>query len=409
MASSEDSDPSWYMMGGVIIILTILLFYVVNKIAIHHGVCLFEQGLLYPFTFVSDSAQKYFNSLDRLTSADYAKLTLTQLWEVHTRVFYEFWMWICMPISGFLLYRTWVLIKIAENRHSCSTRRLSPLMLMRENLKIAPCIAPAVQSAPGKWRQGEYCNILDKPYDSGAWMTSRSPIQFCIMHEVLIDRASKKPVDPGSIMLKSGTINKKSTLFDHPENQTVDIDKLQEVLVAQIGPEFGNPNKWSREEKGLAGALFLFAKAEKKKSQALLDSMSMSYTENEDDDRECSIAVPDEAIDAFGEYLPEFLQAPEMARHDSFRHVWFVALLQLARSKGVLPAFYFLWLRPLNRGLWYAMTQMGGREPYAEGLAVWSHFRSEEVAKKSLDVAFVHPAVDGVVNYLKDNLKLIIK
>ena len=70
-----------------------------------------------------------------------------------------------------------------------------------------------------------------------------------------------------------------------------------------------------------------------------------------------------------------------------------MALLYRARQKGVLASSQFLWLRPLDRPLWYALNQCGGRAAWAEGFAAWAHYQAEEKAGKALSEPHIAPAV----------------
>lgn len=79
--------------------------------------------------------------------------------------------------------------------------------------------------------------------------------------------------------------------------------------------------------------------------------------------------------------------------HASYELPWFITLLYRARQKGVLATSQFLWLRPLDRPLWYALNQCGGRAAWAEGFAAWAHYQAEEKAGMRLPEPHVQPAV----------------
>ena len=66
----------------------------------------------------------------------------------------------------------------------------------------------------------------------------------------------------------------------------------------------------------------------------------------------------------------------------------------------MLASSQFLWLRPLDRPLWYALSQCGGRAAWAEGFAAWAHYAAEERAGKTL----FEPRLDHAVSRLRDNL-----
>ena len=77
-----------------------------------------------------------------------------------------------------------------------------------------------------------------------------------------------------------------------------------------------------------------------------------------------------------------------------------MALLYRARRKGVLANAQFLWLRPMDRPLWYALCQCGGRTAMMEGAAAWAHYMMEEQAGHTLD----SPHVASAVSSLRDAL-----
>ncbi len=79
-----------------------------------------------------------------------------------------------------------------------------------------------------------------------------------------------------------------------------------------------------------------------------------------------------------------------------------MALLVQARKKAMLPPSQFLWLRPTDRSLWYALHQMGGRMPWVEAAAAWSHFYAEEQIGKAVAVPHVTEAVTGLQAALND-------
>ena len=90
-----------------------------------------------------------------------------------------------------------------------------------------------------------------------------------------------------------------------------------------------------------------------------------------------------------------------LSRHAAFELPWFMALLYRARRKGVLANSQFLWLRPLDRPLWYALCQCGGRTAMMEGAAAWAHYHAEEQAGLALSephVAAVVPSLRAALN-----------
>ena len=78
------------------------------------------------------------------------------------------------------------------------------------------------------------------------------------------------------------------------------------------------------------------------------------------------------------------------------RETFMLGLLAAARKRGVLGSAEFLWLKDVDRGLWYALTSLGRRKHYVEGLAAMDHYRHEVAAGRALP----KPRVDGAVEVL---------
>ena len=127
----------------------------------------------------------------------------------------------------------------------------------------------------------------------------------------------------------------------------------------------------------------------------MLDMVSSSYNEI-DGNADCPV-LTDTAFEkrlkkAWARHK-DVLSEKSMATHAAYELPWFMALLYRARQKGVLASSQFLWLRPMDRPLWYALNQCGGRAAWVEGFAAWAHYMAEEQEGKALTEPHVAPAV----------------
>ena len=147
--------------------------------------------------------------------------------------------------------------------------------------------------------------------------------------------------------------------------------------------------------RALAAAFLAYAGGNKKGCVALLDSVSLSYAEN-NEQASCPVLEDDSFVGKLEkqwECHSSILNEKCLSIHVAYELPWFMALLYRARQKGVLASSQFLWLRPLDRPLWYALNQCGGRAAWAEGFAPWAHYQAEEKAGKALSDPHVRPAV----------------
>lgn len=88
-----------------------------------------------------------------------------------------------------------------------------------------------------------------------------------------------------------------------------------------------------------------------------------------------------------------------------------MALLNETRETGALPNSEFLWLKPNDRPLWYALQGVGRKTPFVEGLACFCQWKAEQLAAKSNMVVvepFLDPAIIGLQEYL-EQIRMIDK
>ena len=81
-----------------------------------------------------------------------------------------------------------------------------------------------------------------------------------------------------------------------------------------------------------------------------------------------------------------------------------ITLIDLARRKsGVLPSSDFLWLRRIDRHLWYTINNIGRRRFHIEGAGAMAHFFAERVMGNQLPEPHVEEAVEGLLDYLNEH------
>ena len=79
------------------------------------------------------------------------------------------------------------------------------------------------------------------------------------------------------------------------------------------------------------------------------------------------------------------------------------SLIQAARDDGVVPSSEFLWLKPVDRRLWYMLNCVGRQTPYAEVAGPFGHWRAEkEMGRPSLV-----PMIDEAIKALEIAIKEI--
>jgi hypothetical protein len=70
---------------------------------------------------------------------------------------------------------------------------------------------------------------------------------------------------------------------------------------------------------------------------------------------------------------------------------------------GVLASAQFLWLRGVDRELWYACNNLGRRTFHSEGAGALAHFMAEDAAGKALPIPRLETALIALNQYLAAN------
>ena len=77
-------------------------------------------------------------------------------------------------------------------------------------------------------------------------------------------------------------------------------------------------------------------------------------------------------------------------------------MLERSREDGVQASADFLWLKPIDRRLWYTLNTVGRQTPFVEVGGIFAHWVAEKEAGKKLVVPMVEEATNAVELALKD-------
>ncbi len=79
------------------------------------------------------------------------------------------------------------------------------------------------------------------------------------------------------------------------------------------------------------------------------------------------------------------------------------SFLSASRDDGVVPSSEFLWLKPLDRRLWYMLNSVGRQTPFAEVGGPFAHW----LAEKSMGRRLIAPMIDEAIKALEIAVKEI--
>jgi len=207
-------------------------------------------------------------------------------------------------------------------------------------------------------------NLVKDDIEEGPWRMADSPIKFAERHAMV-----KSVYEGGNHVAK------------------LDRAKAEVVLAMQMGP------LWNGLEPlpGYIRALFAIfaAKAENdaKGARALLNQIASSSQTGKLN---------------FGgtqELLIKHVRSPKVGRAvgpHAYLLTVMASMLELARTDGVLATSEFLWLKPLDRRLWYMLNCVGRQTPFTEISGPFGHWVVEKRLRRPLKVPMVGEAVNAL-------------
>ena len=90
-------------------------------------------------------------------------------------------------------------------------------------------------------------------------------------------------------------------------------------------------------------------------------------------------------------------------RH-GYNNTVLATLLELARTDGVLASAEFLWLKPVDRRMWYMLNSIGRQTSTVEVSGVFSHWLAEKRMERAVKTPMVKEAVSAYKAALEDIL-----
>lgn len=213
-------------------------------------------------------------------------------------------------------------------------------------------------------------NLVKQDIEEGPWRMADSPVKFGERYDMI-----KSVYEGGKHIAK------------------LDRVKAEVVLAMQMGP------LWNGLEPlpGYVRALFAIfaAKAENdaKGARALLSQIARSSQTGKLN---------------FGgtqELLIKHVRSPKVGRAvgpHAYLLTVMASMLDLARTDGVLATSEFLWLKPLDRRLWYMLNCVGRQTPFTEISGPFGHWIVEKRLRRPLKVPMVGQAVSALDTALSE-------
>src|SRR3989339_227408 len=218
-------------------------------------------------------------------------------------------------------------------------------------------------------------DLVKTPLLKGPWSMALTPIEFCKQHKLLTLQPNKNN-------------QMEWHLLRAPAHR---------LLTLQLGPLWRNPLQLPIHIQALIVIFIARAQRDRKIADQLIKQIAVSSHSGQLDFTGVrSLMV---------KYANSKALIWVLQRHAYVATV-LATLLEIARTDGVLGTSEFLWLKPLDRKMWYMLNSVGRYTAVGEVCGIFAHWLAERAFKCPLKAPMVKEAVTGLEIAVKDTLYL---
>jgi len=208
-------------------------------------------------------------------------------------------------------------------------------------------------------------NLLKKDLDKGPWAMAKLPLDFCKEHHLLALVEGKGRAKEWR--LKTGL--------------------TERLMVTQMGPLWQGVQALPIHVKVLLVIFVARAQRDHAIANKFLNQIAVSASHGQLD----FSGVTEQLVKYQDSKVIQWLEK----RH-AYVGTMMASMLEVARADGVLATAEFLWLKPVDRRLWYMLNSVGRQTPVVEIAGLFAHWLAEKKLQRPLRVPMVNEAVDAL-------------
>lgn len=214
-------------------------------------------------------------------------------------------------------------------------------------------------------------DLVKQDLDKGPWAMSLTPTQFCKKYNLIKEERD----DDERVVAKLI----RGAAYD--------------VFVMQLGPLWTSIDSYPTHTKALFAAFAAFANQDRENADKLLKQIANS------------VGTGKLNFNGAQQLLEKHLHTKIVQRVTQL-HAYMLtimaSMLELARTDGVVACSEFLWLKTLDRRLWYVLNSVGRQTPVPEAAGVFAHWITEKRLGRPLRIPMVDEAVNGLETALNE-------
>jgi intracellular multiplication protein IcmP len=224
-------------------------------------------------------------------------------------------------------------------------------------------------------------DLVKQDIHKGPWAMALQPLEFAKLNRLLI--IEKKASETQSLQSKSTLI------------ATINRDEARKVFALQVGPYWQSIDKLPIH----ARALFaVFAGRIAGERDAPLN-MLMQIAKSTETGK-----LNFKGVDSLLKKYSDQKIIQRICSQHAFVLTVMASMIKEARQDGVVASADFLWLKPVDRRLWYMLNSIGRQTPFCEVAGPFSHWIAEKELGRRVNLPMVEEAVNGLEVAVKEIL-----
>lgn len=221
-------------------------------------------------------------------------------------------------------------------------------------------------------------NLVEIDIDKGPWAMALLPMQFAKKYNLMIlERVI--PQDGFSSQAKIVTTLKR--------------EEAHRVFALQVGRYWPGLDRLNIHTKALFAIFAARANRDKEGPTNLLRQIAASTTTGK-----LNFSGVNELLNKHKNNSA----VQKVMKSHAFTLTLMASMLQLARTDGIFATADFLWLKPVDRALWFMLNSVGRQTPHTEIAGPFAHWLAELKFGRKLMVPVVDEAVNALEAALRD-------
>lgn len=220
-------------------------------------------------------------------------------------------------------------------------------------------------------------DLVSEDVNKGPWAMALTPMEFARKYNLL---------------------KREDALLDNPipgQEMTAGIRRgdAKRVFTMQLGPYWEGFDHLSPQAYALAAVFIARINRDRDGANHILHTLDKSFVAGKPN---FAVAKP----------IMKKYQNTELVQEIVQKHAYtltvLASLLAAARNDGVVPSSEFLWLKPVDRRLWYMLNCIGRQTPYVEVGGPFAHWRAEKEMGRSSLVPMIDEATKALEVAIKE-------